>query len=109
MINVPLTITDAAARQLAAFVAKNGKHVRLEINPGGCSGFDLKFAADEARSDDVRLGTPGAELLVDTISLGLIAGATVDYVDKIGKEGFVVEKIPNLESRCGCGTSFSLT
>ncbi len=103
-----LNVTEGAARQLATFVSENGKHVRLEIHPGGCSGFDLKFAADAPRDDDLRFGTPGGELLVDAFSLSLIAGATVDYIDQIGKEGFVVEKIPKMESRCGCGSSFSV-
>lgn len=106
--SAPLTVTEDAARQLTAFVAQNGKHVRLAINPGGCSGFDLKFVAGEARPDDLRFGPAGAELLVDAMSLSLIAGATVDYVGQIGREGFVVEKIPKLESRCGCGSSFNV-
>ncbi len=100
-----LHLTPAAIRRLEGLA---GKHIRLEINPGGCSGFDLRFAEGEPRPDDARFGPEGSELLVDPVSLGLIAGATVDYAEQIGKEGFTVEKIPNLEARCGCGTSFSL-
>ena len=110
MENIPalLTVTDAAARQLQAFKEKHGEHVRLEINPGGCSGFDMKFAAGAVRADDQRFGPGGAELLIDSLSLSLISGATVDYIDTIGKQGFTVDQIPNLEARCGCGSSFSL-
>lgn len=103
-----LTVTARAADALKSFVARNGRQVRLEINPGGCSGFDIVFAAGEPREGDVRLGPAGAELLVDAVSYELVAGATVDFLDQIGKEGFVVEKIPNMEARCGCGKSFSL-
>ncbi|MGB4101123.1 MAG: iron-sulfur cluster assembly accessory protein [Alphaproteobacteria bacterium] len=102
-----LNVTEGAARQLATFVSQNGKHVRLEIHPGGCSGYNLQFAADAPRADDLRFGPAGAELLVDAFSLSLIDGATIDYVDQIGREGFVIERIPNMQSRCGCGSSFS--
>jgi len=103
-----LTLTPRAEAELQAFVAKHGQQVRLEINPGGCSGFDIVFAASAPRENDIRLGQTGAELLVDPISYSLISGATVDFVDQIGKEGFVVNSIPNMEARCGCGKSFSL-
>lgn len=103
-----LTITPRAATALQAFVTKHGQQVRLAINPGGCSGFDIVFASGEPKPDDQRLGPAGAELLIDPVSYDLIAGATVDFLDQIGKEGFVVTSIPNMEARCGCGKSFSL-
>ncbi len=103
-----LHITPTAAAQLEHFARRNGTHVRLEVNPGGCSGFDLRFAKGAPREDDGRFGPAEAELLIDPVSLELLAGATVDYADAIGKEGFIVVNIPNLEARCGCGTSFSL-
>ncbi|MEJ0063918.1 MAG: iron-sulfur cluster assembly accessory protein [Alphaproteobacteria bacterium] len=104
-----LTVTGTAAQQLAAFVARHGKQVRLAINPGGCSGFDIAFAEGEPQTDDARFGPAGAELLIDPMSLSLISGATVDYVDQIGKEGFVIDKIPGMDARCGCGKSFSIS
>ncbi len=86
---------------------RHGQSVRLAINPGGCSGFDIAFAPGMTQADDLRFGDSG-ELIIDSVSLGLISGATVDYLDQIGKEGFVVENIPDMEARCGCGKSFSI-
>ncbi len=100
-----LHLTPAAIRRLGELA---GKHVRLEILPGGCSGFDLRFTESAPQPDDASFGPEGAALLVDPVSLGLIAGATVDHSGKIGREGFTVDNIPGLEARCGCGTSFSL-
>jgi iron-sulfur cluster insertion protein len=108
MNNTHITITPQAQNALERFVAAHGQHVRLEINPGGCSGFDMVFAASTPRADDIQLGATGAELLIDPVSLSLINGATLDFLDQIGKEGFVVTHIPNLEASCGCGKSFSL-
>lgn len=108
--NAPtITITPRAQQALQDFVQQNRQTLRLEINPGGCSGFDMVFSASDAKSDDVKLGAAGAELLIDAVSLSVIAGATLDFVDEIGKEGFVVTNIPKMEARCGCGKSFSLS
>ncbi len=103
----PLTITPTAAKHLAAFVGKYGGQVRLEIKAGGCSGYSIRFSQSEPQDGDLRFGPDGAELLIDESSLGLIPGATIDYVEQIGREGFVIEKIANVESRCGCGKSFA--
>ena len=104
-----MTITPRAQQALHDFALQNGQSLRLEINPGGCSGFDMVFSAGDAKADDVKLGAGGGELLIDAISLSVIAGATLDFVDEIGKEGFVVNNIPKMEARCGCGKSFSLS
>ncbi|MBP7253474.1 MAG: iron-sulfur cluster assembly accessory protein [Alphaproteobacteria bacterium] len=103
-----LNLTPRAQYALEDYVTKHGQPVRLSINPGGCSGFDIAFASGTTEPDDLRFGDSG-ELIIDPVSLSLISGATVDYLDQIGKEGFVVEQIPNMEARCGCGKSFSVT
>lgn len=104
-----LNITPRAQQALHDFVRQNRQQLRLAINPGGCSGFDMMFTADQAKADDIKLGTIGAELLIDPVSLSVIAGATLDFVDEIGQEGFVVNNIPKMDARCGCGKSFSLS
>ena len=56
-----------------------------------------------------RQGKPGMMLtmLVDPDSLPFVAGAEVDYVEKIGAAAFEV-KNPQAASGCGCGSSFSI-
>ncbi|GAA3249166.1 hypothetical protein GCM10020258_03050 [Sphingomonas yabuuchiae] len=51
--------------------------------------------------------TDGVTLVVDSISLDLVRGAQVDYVESLGGAAFQV-KNPNAASGCGCGTSFSV-
>lgn len=102
-----LTISPRAQLALKDYVVRHGQPVRLAINPGGCSGFDIAFAPGNTEPEDLRFGDSG-ELIIDPVSLSLITGATVDFLDQIGKEGFVVEQIPNMEARCGCGKSFSV-
>jgi iron-sulfur cluster insertion protein len=102
--------TPAAAARVAAIAAKQGKPaiLRLSVEGGGCSGFQYKFGfADAVEGDDSVAEQDGVKLVVDSISLDLVRGASVDYVDNLGGAHFAVTN-PNAASGCGCGTSFSV-
>jgi iron-sulfur cluster insertion protein len=49
----------------------------------------------------------GVTVLVDEVSLGLIAGAELDYVEEMVGASFVIQN-PNATASCGCGNSFSV-
>lgn len=103
-------LTESAARRVAAIAAKQGKPamLRLSVEGGGCSGFQYKFSlADHADADDSVARRDGVSLVVDPVSLDLIAGAEVDYVESLGGAAFRVTN-PNAASGCGCGSSFSI-
>ena len=103
-------LTEAAARRVATIAAKQGKPalLRLSVEGGGCSGFQYKFGlADAPEADDSIAVRDGVSLVVDPISLDLIAGAEVDYVESLGGAAFRVTN-PNAASGCGCGSSFSI-
>jgi iron-sulfur cluster insertion protein len=103
-------LTEAAARRVATIAAKQGKPalLRLSVEGGGCSGFQYKFGLAEAPEAGDSVATrDGVSLLVDPVSLDLIAGAEVDYVESLGGAAFRVTN-PNAASGCGCGSSFSI-
>ena len=82
--------------------------LRLSVEGGGCSGFQYKFALAEGREADDSIATrDGVSLIVDAVSLDLIAGSQVDYVESLGGAAFRVTN-PNAASGCGCGSSFSI-
>lgn len=104
------TLTPAAARRVTAIAARQGKPamLRLSVEGGGCSGFQYKFALAESREDDDRETlTDGVTLLVDPVSLDLVAGAEVDFVESLGGAAFRVSN-PNAAAGCGCGSSFGI-
>ena len=104
------TLTPAAARRVTAIAARQGKPamLRLSVEGGGCSGFQYKFALAESREDDDReTFTDGVTLLVDPVSLDLVAGAEVDFVESLGGAAFRVSN-PNAAAGCGCGSSFGI-
>ncbi|RYE03879.1 MAG: iron-sulfur cluster insertion protein ErpA [Sphingomonadales bacterium] len=105
-----IALTASAAARVAAIAAKQAKPaiLRLSVEGGGCSGFQYKFGmADAPESDDLVVETDGVRLVVDSISLDLVRGSQVDFVDNLGGAHFAVTN-PQAASGCGCGTSFSI-
>jgi iron-sulfur cluster insertion protein len=105
-----ISLSPSAAIRVAAIAAKQGKPaiLRLSVEGGGCSGFQYKFGlADSAEGDDTTVETDGVKLVVDAVSLDLVAGCVVDYVESLGGAAFKVEN-PNATAGCGCGSSFAV-
>lgn len=104
-----LTLTPSAAKRVAFIAARQGKPpvLRLSVDGGGCAGFSYRFALDIAAPDDSVAETDGVTLVVDPVSLDLIEGSAVDYVEDLGGSAFKVTN-PNAASGCGCGSSFSI-
>ena len=105
-----IALTPAAAARVAAIAERQGKPaiLRLSVEGGGCAGFSYRFGlADEVESDDLVAGESGVTLVVDPVSLDLVRGATVDFVESLGGSAFKVTN-PNAASGCGCGSSFSV-
>ena len=103
-------LTEAAAARVAAIATRQGKPpiLRLAVDGGGCAGFQYRFGLAEAvESDDTATICDGVTLVVDEISLDLVRGSAVDYVESLGGASFQVTN-PNAASGCGCGTSFSI-
>ena len=103
-------MTDNAARRVAEIAVKLGKPpiLRLSVEGGGCSGFQYRFGlADAVEGEDLVTETAGVRLVVDPISLDLLDGSAVDYVESLGGAAFRVTN-PNAASGCGCGASFSV-
>ncbi len=103
-------LTEAAASRIAWIADKQGKPavLRLSVEGGGCSGFQYKFElADGPDADDLTSETADARLVIDPVSLDLVAGSTVDYVESLGGAAFKVEN-PMAAAGCGCGSSFGV-
>ncbi|WP_379922967.1 HesB/IscA family protein [Erythrobacter sp. R86502] len=106
----PLILTPSAAKRVALIAAKQARPaiLRLSVEGGGCSGFQYKFdLADAPHADDSVSQTDGVALVVDPVSLDLIAGSTVDFVESLGGAAFKVEN-PQAAAGCGCGASFGI-
>jgi len=105
-----VNLSPSAAARVASIAEKQGKPaiLRLSVEGGGCSGFQYLFdLSDGADDDDAIAETDGVRLVVDPVSLDLVTGCTVDFVESLGGAAFRVEN-PNAAAGCGCGSSFSV-
>lgn len=106
-----VSLTASAARRLAEIVAADGREglmLRLSVAGGGCSGFQYQFSLDTTvNADDRVFERDGQKLVVDEVSLDLLAGSEVDYEDGLMAAHFTVRN-PNATASCGCGASFSV-
>ena len=110
MSDPPIILTESAARRVAWIAARQDKPaiLRLAVDGGGCAGFTYTFElADEPQGDDAVAETDGVRLVVDPVSLDLVKGSAVDFVEDLGGAAFKVTN-PNAQSGCGCGSSFSV-
>ncbi len=109
-VQTPITLSPSAAARVATIASKQGKPpvLRLSVEGGGCSGFQYKFGLAETVDDgDVVVETDGVQLAVDDISIDLVRGCIVDYVESLGGAAFRVEN-PQATAGCGCGSSFAI-
>ena len=105
-----IRLTPAAAARVAAIAERQGKPaiLRLSVEGGGCSGFQYQFGlADAPEPDDSLAETDGVKLVVDPVSLDLVRGCSVDFVESLGGAAFRVDN-PNAAAGCGCGSSFAV-
>ncbi|HEX4712083.1 MAG: heme biosynthesis protein HemY [Phenylobacterium sp.] len=110
MTSSELTLSPSAAQRIHAIGKAEGRPVmlRVAVEGGGCSGFQYQFdLVEEAQPDDLRIERDGAAALVDEMSLVLLKGSEIDFVDELAGAEFRVRN-PNAKSSCGCGVSFSI-
>jgi iron-sulfur cluster insertion protein len=104
-------LSESAARRVAELKHQENRpdaFLRLAVSGGGCSGFQYGFSFDDARqADDLVFERDGVGLVVDSVSLELVKGAEIDFVEDLMGASFQV-KNPNAASSCGCGNSFSV-
>lgn len=106
-----MTISENAARRIAALKQQEGDPslmLRVSVSGGGCSGFQYGFDFDNrVNSDDRTFERDGVTVVVDEVSLQLLAGSQIDFVEDLIGSYFEV-KNPNASSACGCGASFAI-
>lgn len=105
-----VTLSEAAAKHVADFLANRGKGVgvRIGVKTSGCSGLGylLEFV-DETQPEDLIFTSHGVNVVVDPKSLAYVDGTEMDFVKEGLNEGFVFNN-PNKSGECGCGESFSV-
>ena len=102
-------LTERAAQEFQSLLSQPenaGKHFRVFVEQGGCSGMQYGMVFDEKRDGDLAAQQHGVEVLVDAISAQYLRGTVVDFSDALTGGGFKITN-PNAKESCGCGKSFN--
>ncbi|EXJ58069.1 hypothetical protein A1O7_05493 [Cladophialophora yegresii CBS 114405] len=101
-------------------------HLRVTVTSGGCHGFQYLMSLEDAskidkEEDTIFEYTPSegestsskddsgrAEVVMDSASLELLKGSTIDFTQELIGSQFKVVGNPRATSSCGCGTSFDV-
>jgi len=106
-----VTLSASAERRIAELKTaeqSQASFLRLAVSGGGCSGFQYGFSFDDTRQeDDLVFARDGVELVIDEVSLELVKGSEIDFIEDLMGAYFQVRN-PNAASSCGCGNSFSV-
>ena len=105
-----ILLTDNAAAKVAALLAQEGRddlNLRVAVQPGGCSGLKYQLYFDDRNLEgDIVREFGDVKVITDKMSDPYLAGATIDFVDTIEKQGFTIDN-PNAAGSCACGDSFN--
>ena len=105
--NIEIT-SNAQAHIAQVLQIDKSKYFRITVLGGGCAGFQYKFDFDNSKNkDDIIFKTEKIKVVIDNISLNLIKGSKIDYVNELIGSSFKITN-PQASSSCGCGTSFSI-
>ena len=110
MTEPSITLSESAAGRIRQIAEREGRPVmlRVAVEGGGCSGFSYQFdLVEEAQADDLKIERDGAAALVDEVSMVLLKGSEIDFIDELAGAEFKVRN-PNAKSSCGCGVSVSI-
>lgn len=107
-----IILTDSTCLKLQELLKEENNpdlKLRVFVQGGGCSGMSYGFTFDEEQNeDDFPIEKNGLTVLIDSMSMQYLNGATIDFKDDIMGASFSINN-PNAQSSCGCGSSFSVS
>ena len=114
-------ITKTAASQAdesSPLKISQHSHLRVTVTSGGCHGFQYLMSLEPAEKVDAEedtvfaaeesTGAGKAEVVMDSASLELLKGSTIDFTTELIGSQFKIVGNPRAKSSCGCGTSFDI-
>ena len=106
-----MILETGAVEKLRDLVAEEGNPnlmLRVFVQGGGCSGMSYGFTFDEMQNeDDFDFAYDDVKVVVDSMSMQYLQGASIDYKEDLMGASFVINN-PQAQTTCGCGSSFSI-
>ena len=101
-----LSITPAAAAQIARLMAKDGHQgLRIGVKKGGCAGMEytMDYVTSVNPLDEV-VESDGARVMIAPMAQMFLFGTVIDYEVSLLESAFKFRN-PNVVDACGCGES----
>jgi iron-sulfur cluster assembly protein len=101
-----VTLTPAAARQIARLMARDGRQgLRIGVKKGGCAGMEytMDYVTEVNPLDEV-VEQDGARVLIAPMAQMFLIGTEIDFETDLLHQGFRFRN-PNVAEACGCGES----
>jgi len=102
----PIKVTPLAREKILEIMKeekKEGHALRVRAVPGGMGGVQYEFAFEKkAEKDDTTLDLGELKLFIDSISMNVMEGSKIDYVEGAHGAGFKVDN-PNASAGGGGG------
>jgi iron-sulfur cluster insertion protein len=106
-----MKLETGAVTKLRELVSEEGNPdlmLRVFVQGGGCSGMSYGFTFEEIKNeDDFDFAYEEVRVVVDSMSMQYLQGATIDYREDLMGASFIIEN-PQAQTTCGCGSSFSI-
>jgi len=105
------TLTEKAAvevkRVMESQQLEEGTVLRLRITGGGCGGFSYGLGFDKSydESTDTKYDQHGIATVTDKKSALYLDGATIDFVEAQGRQGFTFDNPNEFRACSGCGSA----
>jgi iron-sulfur cluster insertion protein len=105
-----ITLTESAVAKIRDLLAEENNPntvLRVFVQGGGCSGMQYGFTFDEGHGEDDFDVAGAVPVVVDSMSMQYLQGATINYREDLMGSSFVIDN-PQAQTTCGCGSSFSV-
>ncbi len=109
-VECPVELTAKAAVRVAEILKSEpaGSCLRVGVDGGGCSGFTYTYnITTEQSADDLVIEREGATVVIDPVSLDILRGSKIDFIDDLMGRMFKIHN-PAATASCGCGSSFAV-
>jgi len=101
-----VTITEAASRQIAKLMARDGSQgLRIGVKKGGCAGMEytMDYVTEIDPHDEI-VEQGSARVMIAPMAQMFLFGTEIDYEVSLLESGFKFRN-PNVTDACGCGES----
>lgn len=107
----PVKLTTGAVKELHRLMVEDsstaGKHLRVGVKGGGCSGMTYVLNFDDKKAGDEEFVIDGVPCIMNPSHEMYLFDMEVDFEGGLNSRGFTF-KNPNASKTCGCGTSFAV-